>query len=257
MARQAAIRSDTFAAQTRKAGFTFGMMQDSLFQTEGAHGATSGGLRSLVENFNEDFNELMNTTAFRNASVEDKLTMLFDKGFDILDGYMKTGGFDKLMNIFGQVTTAFAEFVTKIITDPNVIRAITNLGGELIAGITKGMIQGIPTGLVNLFSMIVDPFNMFDKNMAAVLGSKQYATGMEKIQKDYDIGMTTGSNNVKEWVDNKVVDPRQEDLLIDQVRAFEESKKLQAQEDLKNYLLAAKMRGELDLIYQILHIFLY
>ena len=243
MTRQAAIRGDTFATQTQKAGFTWNMMQDSLFQSRDG----GGGLRSLVEQFNDEFNQMMNSTVYRDATIEDKLVMLFDRGFDMLDRYMKTGGFDKIMGIMGQITAGAAQFITMLATDPLVMRAITTFGGEVMAGIARGMISGIPGGLMNLFEMIIDPANMFDSNMRAVKGSKLYETESARIRKAHDLRVSAGRQDITSWIDQGLVSEANRNLLENQLMAHEEQVMQQDMKDMENKLLPMRLRGELDI----------
>ena len=147
--KQLDIRTDTMSADQARAGTTMDRVKFMLYNSGGG-----GGLRELIQEFNTEFNNLMDTEGFETTSIEDKLTMLFDQGFDMLDTYMQTDGFQKLMNIMTSVVTGITEILTTVITTPAVQDAIGEVGWAIGKGIAKGIGRGMADSIPNVLSYV-------------------------------------------------------------------------------------------------------
>ena len=202
MNRQAAIRGDTFRTQTLRAGFTWNMIQDSLFQSSGG-----GGLRQLIENFNTDFNQLMNTELYRESPIEDKLTMLFDKGFDLLDRYMQTDGYTKIMNILSKIISAMVELLTKIVLSPEVQKALFDLGWAIGAGLASGISRGMVDNTPEFFKWLI-PGGLDDP----IINHMVENNPMNDLQEKYRIMQSPGYQRLKTSLEQEQV--RQEMLIL-------------------------------------------
>ena len=105
-----------------------------------------GPLVDILKLINEPLQDLISTDNFRDASFTGKLNQVWDNVFDSFNKWYQSGGRTMITGF----TSSIAQFFTELLTNPDTIALVTDLGANIGVAIAQGMLEGLKNSLAEL-----------------------------------------------------------------------------------------------------------